>query len=43
MQIWIIIIFDKGYFEIFFIMTYVGNLDTYLGVTLVFYHNGRGG
>jgi hypothetical protein len=24
-------------------MAYVGNLDTYLGVTLVYFHNGRGG
>jgi hypothetical protein len=24
-------------------MTYAGNLDTYLGVILVYFHNGRGG
>jgi hypothetical protein len=26
-----------------FIMAYVGILDTCLGVTLVYFHNGRGG
>jgi hypothetical protein len=26
----------------YFLMAYVDNLDTYLGVTLVYFHNGRG-
>jgi hypothetical protein len=33
----------KGWFTWFFIMAYVGNLDTCFGVTLVYFHNGRGG
>jgi hypothetical protein len=32
----------KGEFTLFFIMACVGNLDTCLGVTLVYFHDGRG-
>ena len=32
-----------GYFRFFFIMAEVGNLDTCLGVTLVYFHNDRSG
>ena len=33
----------EDYFRLFFIMAEVDNLDTYLGVTLVYFHNGKGG
>jgi hypothetical protein len=33
----------KGDVTLFFIITYVGNLDTCLGATLVYFHNGKCG
>ena len=33
----------RGYFRLFFIMADVGNLDTCVGVTLIYFHNGKGG
>ena len=33
----------RGLLYIIFIMAEVGNLDTCVGVTLVYFHNGKGG
>ena len=33
----------RGYFRLSFIMAEVGNLDTCVWVTLVYFYNGKGG
>ena len=33
----------EGYFRLFFIMAEVSNFDICLGVTLVYFYNGKGG
>jgi hypothetical protein len=38
---WVICIKIRGYFKLFFIMVEMANLDTCLGVSLAYFHNGR--